>query len=60
MNKNIKILIAGEGGQGVQTISKVLTETAYHKGLEISFVPNYGVEQRGGVSLGYIKFGISC
>ena len=57
MNKNIKILIAGEGGQGVQTISKILTETAYHKNLEISFVPNYGVEQRGGVSLGYIKFG---
>jgi 2-oxoglutarate ferredoxin oxidoreductase subunit gamma len=57
MNKNIKILIAGEGGQGVQTISKILTETAYHKGLEVSFVPNYGVEQRGGVSLGYIKFG---
>ena len=59
MNKNIKILIAGEGGQGVQTISKVLTEAAYHKGLEVSFVPNYGVEQRGGVSLGYIKFGKS-
>ena len=57
MKHNIKILIAGEGGQGVQTISKILTETAYHKGLEVSFVPNYGVEQRGGVSLGYIKFG---
>ncbi len=56
-NKNIKILIAGEGGQGVQTISKILTEAAYHKNLEVSFVPNYGVEQRGGVSLGYIKFG---
>jgi len=55
--KNIKILIAGEGGQGVQTISKILTEAAYHRGLEVSFVPNYGVEQRGGVSLGYIKFG---
>lgn len=56
-NKNTKILIAGEGGQGVQTISKILTETAYYKNLEVSFVPNYGVEQRGGVSLGYIKFG---
>jgi len=43
MKHNIKILIAGEGGQGVQTISKILTETAYHKGLEVSFVPNYGV-----------------
>ncbi|MCD4705151.1 2-oxoacid:acceptor oxidoreductase family protein [bacterium] len=57
ISNGFKILIAGEGGQGVQTISKILTETAYHKGLEVSFVPNYGVEQRGGVSLGYIKFG---
>ena len=57
MTKNIKILIAGEGGQGIQTVSKILIETAYHKNLEVSFVPNYGVEQRGGVSLGYIQFG---
>lgn len=52
-----KILIAGEGGQGVQTISKILLDILNNKNFEISFVPNYGVEQRGGVSLGYIKFG---
>ncbi len=52
-----KILIAGEGGQGVQTISKVLLDILNTKDFQISFVPNYGVEQRGGVSLGYIQFG---
>ncbi len=52
-----KILIAGEGGQGVQTISKILLDILNNKNFHISFVPNYGVEQRGGVSLGYIQFG---
>ncbi len=51
-----KILIAGEGGQGVQTISKILLDILNTKNYQISFVPNYGVEQRGGVSLGYIQF----
>ncbi|MDD4695799.1 MAG: 2-oxoacid:acceptor oxidoreductase family protein [Patescibacteria group bacterium] len=51
-----KILIAGEGGQGVQTISKVLLDILNTKNFQISFVPNYGVEQRGGVSMGYIQF----
>ncbi len=46
-----KILIAGEGGQGVQTISKILLDILNIKDYQISFVPNYGVEQRGGVSL---------
>ncbi len=52
-----KILIAGEGGQGVQTISKILLDILNTKNFQISFVPNYGVEQRGGVSMGYIQFG---
>lgn len=52
-----KILIAGEGGQGVQTISKILLDILNTKDYQISFVPNYGVEQRGGVSMGYIQFG---
>ncbi|MFA5070228.1 MAG: 2-oxoacid:acceptor oxidoreductase family protein [Patescibacteria group bacterium] len=50
-----KILIAGEGGQGVQTIAHLICEAAFHKGLAVSFIPNYGVEQRGGVSLAFIQ-----
>ena len=52
-----KILIAGEGGQGVQSLSKILLDILNTKDFQISFVPNYGVEQRGGVSMGYIQFG---
>ncbi len=51
----IKILLAGEGGQGVQTIADVISKTAFEKGLVVSSIPNYGLEQRGGVSLSYIK-----
>ncbi|HEB01499.1 MAG TPA: ketoisovalerate oxidoreductase [Candidatus Portnoybacteria bacterium] len=51
----MKILIAGEGGQGVQTIAKILSTAAYFKGKESLFVPNFGVEQRGGVSIAFVQ-----
>jgi len=50
-----KILIAGEGGQGVQTVAKLLNSAAYNKGLKVSYIPNYGVEQRGGVSIAFVQ-----
>ncbi|MEK7508848.1 MAG: 2-oxoacid:acceptor oxidoreductase family protein [Patescibacteria group bacterium] len=50
-----KILIAGEGGQGVQSLAYILTQALFKAGLEVSFVPNYGLEQRGGMSLAYIQ-----
>ncbi len=54
--KDVKrILVSGEGGQGVQTIAKVLAEAAYDSGEKALYVPNYGVEQRGGVSLGFVQ-----
>ncbi len=49
-----KVLIAGEGGQGVQTMAKLLNQSAYDEGLKVSYIPNYGVEQRGGVSIAFI------
>lgn len=51
----MKILIAGEGGQGVQTIAQILSKASFLSGQEVSFVPNYGLEQRGGMSLAYIQ-----
>ena len=57
-NNVLKILLAGEGGQGVQTVSHVISRAAFLQGLNVSYMPNYGVEQRGGVSLGYIQVGI--
>lgn len=51
----IKILVAGEGGQGVQSLAYILTQALFKSGAEVSFVPNYGLEQRGGMSLAYIQ-----
>ncbi|HBT19765.1 MAG TPA: ketoisovalerate oxidoreductase [Peptococcaceae bacterium] len=55
MSKGAKIVIAGEGGQGVQTIANMLSEAAYEEGREALYIPNFGVEQRGGVSVAYIQ-----
>lgn len=49
-----KILFAGEGGQGVQVIAEILAKAANLEGKEASYIPNFGVEQRGGVSLAFV------
>ncbi len=51
----LKILLSGDGGQGVQTIADVLSQAVLKSGLEIMSIPNYGLEQRGGISLVFIK-----
>jgi 2-oxoglutarate ferredoxin oxidoreductase subunit gamma len=51
----LKILLAGEGGQGVQTVAAVLTKAAQASKLKTSYIPSFGVEQRGGVSLAYVQ-----
>lgn len=50
-----RILIAGEGGQGVQAIAAILTRTAFEEKKKVTFLPNFGIEQRGGVSLAFIQ-----
>lgn len=50
-----KILIAGEGGQGVQALASILTATAFACDKKVTFLPNFGVEQRGGVSIAFIQ-----
>jgi len=52
---NIKIALAGEGGQGVQSIAEILTEAAYQAGYQALYIPNFGVEQRGGVSVAFVQ-----
>lgn len=41
----------------MQTVGEVLAEAAYSAGLEAMYIPNFGVEQRGGVSLAYVQMG---
>ena len=39
----------------MQSLAYILTQALFKAGLEVSFVPNYGLEQRGGMSLAYIQ-----
>ena len=52
-----KIVLAGEGGQGVQSVAKILVEAGYEANKEILYIPNFGVEQRGGVSIAFCQIG---
>lgn len=51
----IKIALAGEGGQGVQSVAEIIAEAAYEAGKQTIYIPNFGLEQRGGVSIAFIQ-----
>ncbi|TYO97013.1 2-oxoacid:acceptor oxidoreductase family protein [Desulfallas thermosapovorans] len=55
MAKPVKIILAGEGGQGVQSVAEIIAEAANEEGREALYIPNFGVEQRGGVSVAYLQ-----
>ncbi|MCX6808688.1 MAG: 2-oxoacid:acceptor oxidoreductase family protein [Candidatus Berkelbacteria bacterium] len=55
--KTVKIILAGEGGQGIQTIAKVLSDAAFKAGFQVAYIPSFGVEQRGTPSLAYLTIG---
>jgi 2-oxoglutarate ferredoxin oxidoreductase subunit gamma len=55
MARLVKIAIAGEGGQGVQAIGDILAEAGNDEGMEALYIPNFGIEQRGGVSLAFVQ-----
>ena len=50
MAKTTKILIAGFGGQGVLFSGKALAYTGLKNGMEVSWLPSYGPEMRGGTA----------
>lgn len=52
---HIKILLAGDGGQGIQSLSEIICRAAFASDHFVSHIPNYGLEQRGGVSLAYVQ-----
>ncbi len=45
-----EIIIAGFGGQGVLSMGKILAYAALMNDLEVSWMPAYGPEQRGGTA----------
>lgn len=45
-----EIIIAGFGGQGVLSMGKILAYAALMNDLEVTWMPSYGPEQRGGTA----------
>lgn len=44
------VIIAGFGGQGILFAGRVLAEAAVDEGREVSWIPSYGPEMRGGTA----------
>lgn len=45
-----EIIIAGFGGQGVLSLGKILAYSGIMQGLEVTWMPSYGPEMRGGTA----------
>ncbi|MDR2495912.1 MAG: 2-oxoacid:acceptor oxidoreductase family protein [Tannerellaceae bacterium] len=45
-----ELIIAGFGGQGVLSMGKILAYSGLTEGKEVSWMPSYGPEQRGGTA----------
>jgi 2-oxoglutarate ferredoxin oxidoreductase subunit gamma len=52
-----KIVIAGEGGQGVQSIAKIIAQSAFDQGKKAVYVPYFSTEKRGGTTEAYAQVG---
>jgi len=44
------VIMAGFGGQGILLIGKILAYAGMHEGMEVSWLPSYGPEMRGGTA----------
>jgi 2-oxoglutarate ferredoxin oxidoreductase subunit gamma len=45
-----EVIIAGFGGQGIVLAGRLLAQTAMNAGKEVTFMPSYGAEVRGGTA----------
>ncbi len=50
MSENHEIIIAGFGGQGVLSMGQIIAYAAMNEGKEVSWMPAYGPEMRGGTA----------
>ncbi|MEY4722829.1 MAG: hypothetical protein RLZZ324_342 [Candidatus Parcubacteria bacterium] len=57
MGAPFKIIICGEGGQGVLSIAKTMAYAGWSQGLKSVYVPYFSTEKRGGVSIAYAQIG---
>ncbi len=49
-----EVTIAGFGGQGIIIACKLLAQTTMNAGKEVTFMPSYGAEVRGGTANGMV------
>jgi 2-oxoisovalerate ferredoxin oxidoreductase beta subunit len=52
---DVRIKVAGFGGQGVLMLGEVLAEAALDAGYEVSWLPSYGPEMRSGTSNCHVR-----
>lgn len=45
-----RLIVAGFGGQGILTLGKLLCSAALHEGRNVTYLPSYGTEVRGGTA----------
>lgn len=57
MQETFKIVICGEGGQGVQSIAKIIAQAAFDQGKKAVYVPYFSTEKRGGVTEAFAQVG---
>jgi 2-oxoglutarate ferredoxin oxidoreductase subunit gamma len=50
-----EIVCAGFGGQGIMVLGKVLATAAMEKGYNVTWLPSYGAEVRGGTAYSMVK-----
>ncbi len=56
---DLRIKVAGFGGQGVLMLGEVLAEAGLESGYHVSWLPSYGPEMRSGTSNCHVRIG-SC
>jgi len=52
---DVKIKVAGFGGQGVLMLGEILAEAGLDSGYEVSWLPSYGPEMRSGTSNCHVR-----
>jgi len=52
---DLRVRVAGSGGQGVLLLGEVLAEAGLDAGLEVSWLPSYGPEMRSGTSNCHVR-----
>ena len=57
ISETFKIVICGEGGQGVQSIAKIIALAAFEQGKKAVYVPYFSTEKRGGVTEAFAQIG---